>query len=243
MAIAHSCETISHAVHLSIEMQNVFSPGAIWPTPWMDRVVPGIARLVARHAARTAFTRFITPLSAEDRPGRWRRYFARWDCATSHDCRRQPLKLCRRSRALSRLRQLSTNRAIPRFYASALQSFLAEKNVNTLIISGSETDVCVLATVLDAVDRGFRSSWRTGFAVHPIRARRPDDALSDALHRSDRTAHTECGPRILARRSMTTSVHRGPVRNLCERQALHPHEGEPGNEQRDAQRRSAPAHR
>jgi len=25
-----------------------------------------------------------------------------------------------------------------------------------LIISGSETDVCVLATILDAVDRGFR---------------------------------------------------------------------------------------
>ena len=27
---------------------------------------------------------------------------------------------------------------------------------NTLIISGAETDVCVLATVLDAVDLGYR---------------------------------------------------------------------------------------
>ena len=32
----------------------------------------------------------------------------------------------------------------------------SEKSVDTLIITGSETDVCVLATVLDAVDLGFR---------------------------------------------------------------------------------------
>jgi nicotinamidase-related amidase len=33
---------------------------------------------------------------------------------------------------------------------------LAEKRIETLIISGSETDVCVLASVLHAVDHGFR---------------------------------------------------------------------------------------
>jgi nicotinamidase-related amidase len=37
-----------------------------------------------------------------------------------------------------------------------LTAFLREKSVDTLIITGSETDVCVLATVLDAVDIGFR---------------------------------------------------------------------------------------
>jgi hypothetical protein len=38
MAVARSCETISNAVHLSIDMQNIFSSAGIWPTPWMDRV-------------------------------------------------------------------------------------------------------------------------------------------------------------------------------------------------------------
>jgi nicotinamidase-related amidase len=42
------------------------------------------------------------------------------------------------------------------FSKSVLAAFLREKNVDTLIITGSETDVCVLATVLDAVDMGFR---------------------------------------------------------------------------------------
>lgn len=35
-------------------------------------------------------------------------------------------------------------------------SFLTEKERSTLIVSGSETDVCVLATVRDAVDRSYR---------------------------------------------------------------------------------------
>jgi nicotinamidase-related amidase len=40
---------------------------------------------------------------------------------------------------------------------SGLTAFLHDKSVDTLIITGSETDVCVLATVLDAVDLGFRT--------------------------------------------------------------------------------------
>jgi nicotinamidase-related amidase len=33
---------------------------------------------------------------------------------------------------------------------------LRERRADTLVITGAETDVCVLAAVLDAVDRGFR---------------------------------------------------------------------------------------
>ena len=43
------------------------------------------------------------------------------------------------------------------FAGSGLTALLHDKSVDTLIITGSETDVCVLATVLDAVDLGFRT--------------------------------------------------------------------------------------
>jgi nicotinamidase-related amidase len=42
------------------------------------------------------------------------------------------------------------------FSGTDLASFLLSKSVGTLIVTGAETDVCVLSTVLDAVDIGFR---------------------------------------------------------------------------------------
>ena len=37
-----------------------------------------------------------------------------------------------------------------------MATFLLERQVRTVIVSGAETDVCVLSTVLDAVNVGFR---------------------------------------------------------------------------------------
>jgi nicotinamidase-related amidase len=164
-------------------------------------------RLVAHDAARTVFTRFITPVSADDRAGRWQRYFARWNCATQP---RLPPGALDIVSPLARFIPPATVIDKPgysAFFASTLQSFLAEKNINTLIISGSETDVCVLATVLDAVDRGFRVIVVEDGLLQLIQsgARCLDDALSDALHRSDRVAHARCGPRTLAGSSVTAS--------------------------------------
>jgi nicotinamidase-related amidase len=36
-----------------------------------------------------------------------------------------------------------------------LHNGLQERGVDTLIVSGGETDVCVLATILGAIDRGY----------------------------------------------------------------------------------------
>jgi len=42
------------------------------------------------------------------------------------------------------------------FAGTTLFAHLQSRKADGLIISGSETDVCVLSTVLDAVDAGFR---------------------------------------------------------------------------------------
>ena len=42
------------------------------------------------------------------------------------------------------------------FAESGLINHLRQRAADALIVSGSETDVCVLATVLDAVDTGYR---------------------------------------------------------------------------------------
>ena len=54
-------------------------------------------------------------------------------------------------------RPLSTRHAIPPSPSpGGLIDHLRQREADALIVSGSETDVCVLATVLDAVDIGYR---------------------------------------------------------------------------------------
>ncbi|TGN81995.1 cysteine hydrolase [Bradyrhizobium yuanmingense] len=147
---------IRGAVHLCIDMQNIFAPDGLWATPWMERVLPTVVSVVARHAERTIFTRFITPQDPEDRPGQWQSYFRRWRQATRRHLPSSALELVP---ALARFvppAAMIDKPAYSAFSNPGLASLLFEKNVGTVVISGAETDVCVLSTVLSAVDLGFR---------------------------------------------------------------------------------------
>ncbi|TIT56870.1 MAG: cysteine hydrolase, partial [Mesorhizobium sp.] len=42
------------------------------------------------------------------------------------------------------------------WFEGHLRAFLNERDIDTLVITGGETDVCVLATVLGAIDFGYR---------------------------------------------------------------------------------------
>lgn len=156
MAVAARVEPIADAVHLAVDMQKIFARGGIWETPWMERVLPLIVEVTARYPARTVFTRFITPLHAGDRPGQWRRYFDKWHCATRAELPASELELVPALQRFAPPAHIIDKPAYSAFRESALASFLAEKGVGTLVMTGAETDVCVLATALDAVDLGFR---------------------------------------------------------------------------------------
>lgn len=147
---------VRDAAHLCIDMQNIFAPGGLWATPWMERVLPTIVSIVSRYQARTMFTRFITPKVPEDRPGQWQNYFRRWHQATRNHLPSSALDLVP---ALARYVppvRIIDKPAYSAFSNPALASLLVEKGVGTVVITGAETDVCVLSTVLSAVDIGFR---------------------------------------------------------------------------------------
>jgi nicotinamidase-related amidase len=156
MAIATQLEPITDAVHLCVDMQNIFAPGGVWETPWMERVLPRIVEIAARHPARTVFTRSITPMHAEDRPGRWQRYFRKWHCATRAELPASALDIVPALARFAPPAEIIDKPAYSGFFESPLASFLSEKGIGTVVVTGAETDVCVLATVLSAVDLGFR---------------------------------------------------------------------------------------
>jgi nicotinamidase-related amidase len=147
---------IRAAVHLCTDVQNIFAPGGLWATPWMERVLPAIAAIVARYQARTIFTRFITPERAEDRPGQWQNYFRRWEQATRGHLPPSALDLVPELARYVPPCRMVDKPAYSAFSNPALASLLIEKGIGTVVITGAETDVCVLSTVLAAVDLGFR---------------------------------------------------------------------------------------
>jgi len=143
-------------VHLCIDMQRLFSSEGPWATPWMERVLPVVAEMAGRFPERTVFTRFITPRRPENMPGMWQRYYERWRHTTQEHIDPRLLELLPPLARLVPPATVIDKARYSSFVGSDLLAHLQDRKADALIISGSETDVCVLATVLSAVDLGFR---------------------------------------------------------------------------------------
>lgn len=144
------------AAHLCVDMQNLFAPGAPWGTPWLANALPVIEMLAAATAARTHFTRFIPPRSLLDAPNSWGRYYGSWPQILRDSLSPAWLGLLPTLERIARPGHVHDKSVYSPWCQTGLETALRASGVNTLVISGAETDVCVLATVLGAVDRGFR---------------------------------------------------------------------------------------
>jgi nicotinamidase-related amidase len=146
----------SRTVLLCVDMQRLFSIDGPWPTPWMTRVLPVVTAMASRHPERTVFTRFIPPERPTDMPGMWQRYYTRWQSATREqldvallDIAPPLAKLCPPAQIIDKTRYSA-------FAEPHLAEHLQAREADGLILAGSETDVCVLATAIGAVDFGYR---------------------------------------------------------------------------------------
>jgi nicotinamidase-related amidase len=145
-----------NAVHLCIDMQRLFSDEGVWPTPWMPRVLANVVALVEHAPPRTVFTRFVPPYKAEDASGRWRVYYAKWSNAVRDRLDPGLLELLPSLTRFVPPAAIFDKPVYSAFASVELHQRLRRRGVDTLIISGSETDVCVLSSVLGAVDLGYR---------------------------------------------------------------------------------------
>jgi hypothetical protein len=129
------------------------APAAIWSHPARMRL------RIRRPSRISALAPPCRPGGSErpdQMPGMWRRYYTRWRVATRE---RLDLRLLELMPPLAALCPPATVIDKTRYSALAelkLAEHLRQREADALIVSGSETDVCVLATVLDAVDIGYR---------------------------------------------------------------------------------------
>ena len=148
--------TGSNSVHLCVDMQRMFAEPTEWHAPWLLGVLPAIEAIVDAMPARTIFTRFIPPMTADDAPGAWQPYYRKWDAMTRA---RLPPELLELVPSLARYippaRHFDKSVYSP-WFGSGLITALRSADIDTVIVSGGETDVCVATTVMGAIDHGFR---------------------------------------------------------------------------------------
>ncbi|MCO5731740.1 cysteine hydrolase family protein [Rhizobium sp. SSA_523] len=143
--------------HLCVDMQRMFAEDTPWHIPWMQRVREPLAELARVHAQSTIFTRFVPPMEAAEANGMWRSYFRKWSNMTRRALGEEMIDLLPELRALVPPALVFDKAVYSPWQDGRLHRFLVERKVDTLVITGGETDVCVLAAVLGAVDHGYRN--------------------------------------------------------------------------------------
>jgi nicotinamidase-related amidase len=122
----------------------------------MGRVLPVVERIAERHAPATIFTRFIPAHDTDELPGSWRRYYRRWSEMTLSHLAPDLVELLPPLARLAPPATVIDKRVYSPFTEHQLPRLLQQRRIASLVITGAETDMCVLAAVLDAVDRGYR---------------------------------------------------------------------------------------
>lgn len=145
------------AVHVAIDMQQVFAEGSEWATPATLVIAPRVARIAAHAPGRTIFTRFLSPNAAREAPGQWQVFYRRWASVLAGN--NDPgifdlLPVLRPFVPPARVVDKFTHSA---YEAQGFQPALDALGADTIILTGVETDVCVLATAMTAIDRGLRT--------------------------------------------------------------------------------------
>lgn len=145
-----------NALHVVIDMQRLFAEETAWHTPAIAGILPNVVALSQARPAETLFARFVVPRNADEAKGRWKDYYRRWSSVTLDELDVGMLDLVAPLAAIAGRGSIVDKETYSIFGSPAFAERLQGSDIDTLIFSGVETDVCVYASVLDAVDAGYR---------------------------------------------------------------------------------------
>ncbi|MBB3657018.1 nicotinamidase-related amidase [Rhizobium sp. BK650] len=143
-------------IHLCIDMQRMFAEQTPWHVPWMATVSPQIVELAGRYPERTIFTRFMPPPTADAMPGMWKNYYKKWPMMTGEHLLPELMDIVADLKSFVPPARIFNKRTYSPWFDGQLHEILTREKVETIVITGGETDICVLAAALGAVDLGYR---------------------------------------------------------------------------------------
>ncbi|WP_099826053.1 cysteine hydrolase family protein [Oceaniglobus indicus] len=147
---------VSDALHVVIDVQNLFFQPTAWQVTSIPAILPPILSLLTHAPDTAAFARFIPPASAATAPGMWRGYYRHWDSVTRDRLDPGQLDVLPDLTDVAPAAPMLDKPGYSVFSCPAFRPLLRQRGITTLILSGVETDVCVLSTVMEAVDIGLR---------------------------------------------------------------------------------------
>lgn len=145
------------AALLVVDMQRLFAEETEWRVPSIPDILPNVVRLVDRDPARAILTRFVTPETPSGAERGWQAYYQRWQSVTTRAMGEAMLDV------MAELAGFAPPAAIvdkPTYSAFAMPEtgrLLRRLGAETVVCCGVETDVCVLGTVIGAIDAGYRA--------------------------------------------------------------------------------------
>lgn len=145
-----------NTVFVCIDMQRVFlEPGEWFCQEGVD-ILPTVTRLVALTGKNCVFTRFITAVTADDAHGQWQQYYRRWQSVTRSVIGNAAMELHDTLRSQADPDRTFDKTGHDAFGSRIFSEWITQRRPSALVLFGIETDVCVLATVMSAVDLGYR---------------------------------------------------------------------------------------
>lgn len=144
------------AVHLCIDMQLMFAKDTKWASTAVSKVLPAVTEICDLAPSRTVFTRFLIPHHLKAAKRQWRRFYQKSPSMLAKNLEPEQLDQVPELRRFLPHAHVVDRYVFSAFAAPALARFLEELDADTTIFTGIETDVCVLATALSAIDRGYR---------------------------------------------------------------------------------------
>jgi nicotinamidase-related amidase len=142
--------------HLCVDMQRMFAEPTPWQVKWLPGILPRICRIAALRPERTFFTRFITAPRPGMAQGTWKRYYERWASMTIEQLGTEMLDLVPELRVFAPPAEIIDKPVYSPWMATDLHARMQDRGIDTLVITGGETEVCVLAAVMGAIDLGYR---------------------------------------------------------------------------------------
>ncbi|SFQ07088.1 Nicotinamidase-related amidase [Mesorhizobium sp. NFR06] len=147
----------ANAVHICVDMQLMFMPPGPWAVEWFPQTLPKVIQLTQRSPARTIFTRFIPAMRPGEGRGQWRSYYEHWAEMTLENAGADIIELAPELKSFVPPARQFDKPVYSPWFDGSLASALATERAQTIIVSGGEADMCVLATLLGAIDFGFRT--------------------------------------------------------------------------------------